>query len=293
MLRCFKPVLILCFCMPVAFAGNKLKKDSIPANINPVYRDSVLKHELDSAAYLKFKSKTNPFKLAAKTPVIQNIRIGGVSLYYFFALSFLLFLLLLIRLFFEDFFMSLAEGIISNKKFLIYLKSKKYDSFLAMLSVYALHLVCLAYLLFLISVVISAGNFKQFNLLILGKFTILLFLFFTLKFFIEFIFNAISDTADTFKTFFIQHIFIELAFYFLLILLFTFFIYYQYSNNQHLLIILTVISAGLLLFTAFRNFQLLLELKVVYKLHFFLYLCAFKVLPVLLLGKFILNYLAA
>ncbi|HNE51440.1 MAG TPA: DUF4271 domain-containing protein [Chitinophagales bacterium] len=279
--------------MPVVFAGNKVKRDSLPANINPVFRDSVLKHELDSAAYLKFKSKTNPFKLAAKTPVIQNIRIGGISLYYFIALLVLLFFLVLIRLFFEDFFMSLAEGIISNKKFLIYLKSKKYDSFLAMLSVYALHLVCLAYLLYLIAILYTTGNFKQFNLLILGKFTLLLFLFFTLKFIIEFIFNAISDSADTFKTFFIQHLFIELAFYFLLILLFTFFIYYQYNNNQYLLIILSVISVGLLLFTAFRSFQLLLELKVVYKLHFFLYLCAFKVLPVLLLGKFILNNLAA
>lgn len=279
--------------MPVVFAGNKVKKDSLPANVNPVFRDSVLKHELDSAAYLKFKSKTNPFKLAAKTPVIQNIRMGGVSLYYFYALLALLFLLLLIRLFFEDFFMSLAEGIISNKKFIVYLKSKKYDSFLAMLAVYALHLVCLAYLLFLITVLFSVGNSKQFNLLFLGKYTLLLFLFFTLKFVIEFIFNAISDSADTFKTFFIQHIFIELAFYFLLIVLFTFFIYYQYSNNQYLLIILLVISSGLLLFTAFRSFQLLLEMKVVYKLHFFLYLCAFKVLPVLLLGKFILNYLAA
>jgi len=286
-------VVILCFCMPVVFAGNKVKRDSLPANINPVFRDSVLKHELDSAAYLKFKSKTNPFKLAAKTPVIQNIRIGGISLYYFIALLVLLFFLVLIRLFFEDFFMSLAEGIISNKKFLIYLKSKKYDSFLAMLSVYALHLVCLAYLLYLIAILYTTGNFKQFNLLILGKFTLLLFLFFTLKFIIEFIFNAISDSADTFKTFFIQHLFIELAFYFLLILLFTFFIYYQYNNNQYLLIILSVISVGLLLFTAFRSFQLLLELKVVYKLHFFLYLCAFKVLPVLLLGKFILNNLAA
>ncbi len=286
-------MLFLCICIPVAFAGNKLKKDTLPANVNPVYRDSVLNHELDSAAYLKFKSKTNHYKIASKTPVIQKIRIGGVSLYYFFALLVLLFLLLLIRLFFEDFFMSLAEGIISNKKFLVYLKSKKYDSFLAMLSVYTLHLVCLAYLLFLITIQFSTGNFRQFNLLFLMKFTFLLFLFFTLKFIIEFIFNAISDSADTFKTFFIQHIFIELAFYFLLILLFTFFIYYNNTNTEHILVTLLVIAGGLFIFSSFRSFQLLLELKVVYKLHFFLYLCAFKVLPVLLLGKFILNYLVA
>lgn len=256
---------------------------------NPFFRDSVLKNKIDSGRWNKLASVTDIHKPSGKTVFVQKqkqVQKSTVLLYISLVIALLL---VVLRLIFDDFSFSLLEGMLSVKKFYIFYKSKKYDSLFAILSVYIFKISILSLVVYIGLRYIQQDDFTSFSFYYFFDIWVLLGLFFTVKNVIEFIFNWVIDTQETFKAFFLQNLFAEfIVSVFLLVL----FLIYIYNNHISYNFMLGLFFTGLGVYVVFnivRSYQLMDNVRIPYKLHFFLYICAFKILPVLLLAKYILN----
>jgi len=136
-------------------------------------------------------------------------------------------------------------------------------------------------------------DYTSFDVRFFMKILSALSLFFTVKNIIEFIFNWVIDTQQTFKAFFLQNLFAE--FVLCILLLFFLLIYiYNTSVSSGFAVFVLAFSFGLyIVFNTIRSYQLMLNVRIFYKLHFFLYICAFKIIPMLLLAKYILTNVVA
>ena len=118
---------------------------------------------------------------------------------------------------------------------------------------------------------------------------VLLGLFFTVKNIVEFIFNWIIDTQETFKAFFLQNLFAELLLSIILLVFLLIYIYNNHISRDFMLFLILFSFGGYAFFNIVRSYQLMGNIRIPYKLHFFLYICAFKIIPMLLLARYILN----
>lgn len=257
--------------------------------INPIFRDSVLKNNIDSArwnsmiTYLDIYKKSNPQMLIQKqkNPLRSNA-------FLFISFTILLFLLVL-RLIFEDLFYSILEGIYSIKKFFIFYKTKKYDSLFAILFIYSIKIIILSLILYIGVIDFRKDDFSDFSFARFLNITLMLGLFFTIKNMVEFIFNWIIDTQDTFKAFFLQNLFTELLLCVVVLILLMVYIYNSHISSDFMLFLMVACFGGYTVFNIVRSYQLMGNIRIPYKLHFFLYICAFKIIPVLLLARYVLN----
>ena len=112
---------------------------------------------------------------------------------------------------------------------------------------------------------------------------------FTIKNIIEFIFNSVINTQETFKAFFLQNLFAEFLWSIILLFLFLICIYNNSISPKLLLFLILFSFSAYTVFNIIRSYQLMSNIRIPYKLHFFLYICAFKIIPLFLLAKYILN----
>ena len=84
-------------------------------------------------------------------------------------------------------------------------------------------------------------------------------------------------------------LFAELVVSVFLLVLFLIYIYNTHISYDFMLGLLLSGLGVYVVFNIVRSYQLMGNVRIPYKLHFFLYICAFKILPVLLLVKYILN----
>ncbi|MDB5227483.1 MAG: hypothetical protein JWN78_1676 [Bacteroidota bacterium] len=256
---------------------------------NPYFRDSVLKNKVDSAAWNQVIQKVDPNKAYGKTQLIQQQKKPAKSKVFFFISAAIVVLLLVLRLLFDDFSFSLLEGIISVKKFFIFYKSKKYDSFLAVIFIYALKIAILSLITYIVLQHLLKSDFTAFNFRFFADILFLLALFFTLKNILEFIFNRVINTDETFKAFFLQNLFAEFLLSIFLLFLLLIYLYNDHISYHFMAFIFSLGFAGYIIFNVIRSYQLMSNVRIPYKLHFFLYICAFKIIPILLLAKYILG----
>lgn len=259
----------------------------IDSTKSPYYIDSILKHKIDTS---KFKSIVSKFDIHKKTKsnvFIQQQKTKQKSIFYLVSFVVLILLCLLIRLVFDDFWTSMAEGFISFKKFTIYYQSKKYDSFIAVFCLYVLNIFILSLVLHCCSQLFITNSFINFNIQKLIQIFLLLFLFFTVINIIEYLFNSITNTTSIFLMHFLFQLFS--LFFILSSVLISIIIYvYNFKFDFVFLRITAIILLSLfLVFNIIRSYQLFITTKIPYKLHFFLYICAFKIVPFLILSKYI------
>lgn len=276
----------------LAISASSLFSKEDTSSVNPIFRDSVLKNKLDSAKWNSFISKTDIHKTTNKY-IIQKQKHAQKSTAFLYISSAIILLLLIIRLLFDDFSFSLLEGIFSFKKFLIYYQSKKYDSLIAIIFVYILSLVVLSLVTYIAIEYFLHDDFTDFNATFFIKIWTALSIFFTVKNIIEFIFNWVIDTQTTFRAFFLQNLFAELVLSFLLMFLLLIYIYNNNISSFFALFLLISSFSLYVVFNIIRSYQLMGNVRIPYKLHFFLYICAFKIIPILLLAKYILNNVVA
>lgn len=257
--------------------------------INPVFRDSVLNNKLDTAKWNSVVTRLDRFKQATEKHRIQELRPQTVSLIFLYVATFIVICLISLRVIFDDFSNALLEGLMSRKQFFVFYKSKKYDSLLAVLFVYIFNLILLSFIVFLVWTVFNEKSFVKFNYTVFFNICMLLIVFFTVKYIIEYIFNFITDTLDTFKAFLLQSFFTEFMLSITLLVLSLIFIYNQHFGFKTAAGFVTAIVALYLVFNIVRSYQLTSVFRLPYKFHFFLYICAFKLIPILLLVKFFFN----
>lgn len=259
------------------------------SNTNPYFLDSILKNNVDTVKWMKVIKATDIHKAAGKNIIVQTQKHPVKSLVFLYVTTVFLLLLVFIRVMFDDFFYSVLEGLTSKKKFYIFYKSKKYDSVLAILLIYI-------YIISILSLVVYIGinyfqkdDFINFHLKIFFNIWILLSTFFIVKNTIEYLFNRVIGTLDIFNASFLSNLFAE---FLLSIFLLIVFIVYIYNSNvlySFMLTILVLSVSVYLVFNIIRSYQLISNMRINHKLHFFLYICAFKIIPFLILVKYILN----
>jgi len=289
-LQKFCKISLMCWILLLAFSGFS-KQDT--SNLNPIFRDSVLTQKVDSSKWSSIIHKMDIHKSSNKKMMIQKqkkLLSNNIFLYVF---SVIVFLLLLMRLLFDDFSVSLIEGTFSFKQFYLFFQSKKYDSFIAIIFIYILNIFSISFITYIGLAYFLKHNFIDFDLLFLMKVLVLITLFFVIKNIIEFIFNWVINTLHIFKAFFLQNLFAELVGSIVLLILLLVFIYNQHINTVFFTTTIIFFAVVYVVFNTIRSYQLIGNVRIPYKLHFFLYICAFKILPVLLLVKYILNNVVA
>ena len=279
--KLFLSILLLCSAHIFSSTTNTL--------YNPYFRDSVLKNKIDSAGWKQVVQKVDPNRTHGNTQLIQQQKKPAKSKVFFFIAAAIVILLLVLRLLFDDFSFSLLEGILSVKKFFIFYKSKKYDSFIAIIFIYALKIAILSLIAYIVLQHLLKSDFTAFNFRFFLDILVLLSLFFTLKNILEFIFNRVINTDETFKAFFLQNLFAEFLLSIFLLILLLIYLYNDHISYHFMAFVFSLGFAGYIVFNIIRSYQLMSNVRIPYKLHFFLYICAFKIIPILLLTKYILS----
>lgn len=278
-------ILLMLFCTQTTHASK------IPDStaVNPLFVDSVLKNKIDSTHWIKIKQAANIYKTPQQIATIQAQKYPERTALFMYIAIVLFTLLAIVRVVFHDFFKAALEGLFSMKQFLIFYKTKKYDSLFAILSAYIFKLTLLSLVVYIGINYFKKDDFTNFHLKYFLDICLLLGVFFSVKNFIEYVFNLLIGVQETYVAFFLQNLFSE---FILSIFLFIVFLIYIYNthvsyNLMHTIIVFSLIAY--IVFNTIRSYQLINSIRINYKLHFFMYICAFKVLPFLILVKFILN----
>jgi hypothetical protein len=279
------------FVFVMIFSFSSFAKEDT-SSVNPIFRDSVLKNKVDSA---KWSAILNKVDIHKKTNhyIIQKQKHTSRSLVFLYISTAIFLLLLIMRLLFDDFSFSMLEGIVSFKKFLIFYQSKKYDSLIAIIFVYLLSLVILSLVTYIGIQQFSNDDFTTFNATFFIQILTSLSIFFTLKNIIEYVFNSVVSTQKAFSAFFLQNLFSELILSVVLVFLLIIYIYNTNLSPNFAVVLLVCSIALYLVFNTIRSYQLMRNIQISYKQYFFLYICAFKIIPMLLLVKYILNNVTA
>jgi len=259
---------------------------------NPIFRDSILRNKIDSVGIKLLNNHINKEKKST-TLLIQKQKKAPPSIIFCIVGFSLLLFLLILRLIFEDFTLSMFEGLWSIKRFFIFYKSKKYSSFIAILSIYLLNIIILSLIAYVAIQYYQKNSFRSFEFIVFLKLLGILALFFIFKDILEFIFNWVINMQSAYRAFFLQLLFSEIiiASLFLVLLMVT--VYNQQVSERFLVSLFVISFLSYLVFNTIRSFQLMSNIRIDYKLHFFLYICAFKVLPLLILAKFVINNVIA
>ena len=261
------------------------------SNKNPYFIDSVLKNKLDTAKFHEIEANLLLKKPAATQTIIQQEKQNAESNWYLTVAVILIVLTLLLRLLFDDFTDSMVEGVVSFKKFMIFYQSKKYDSLLAVLLLFVLNIAVLSLVIHIFIQVVLNNDFSEFYLNRYIKITVAFLIYFFIISTIEYLFNGFTNTLSVFVAHFLWFLFS--SFFGIIICLFVLLIHIYNSNISLnvLEIIAWIFFAFFVVFNIIRSYQLFSTIRIPYKLHFFMYICAFKMLPLLILGKYILENL--
>lgn len=263
--------------------------NSDTSSVSPIFTDSILKNKIDTAKWNHLVQTTDIHRPANHQIIIQQQKQPDSSLIFLYITEGILVLIVFFKVIFDDFFIALLNGILSFKKFIIYYKSKKYDSFFALLLIYLLKIVILSIITYIGLEYFKADGFSVFHATNYLKILLTLSLFFMIKNIIEYVFNWVIGTQETYQAYFLQSLFAEFLLSLVLLIIFLIYIYNAQVSYQLMMVLLVISVLTYLLFNIIRSYQLIGSSKIIYKLHFFLYICAFKVLPFLVLVKYMLN----
>lgn len=255
---------------------------------NPKYLDSILRTQVDTAKWMVLQQNINIHKTGATT-LIQSIRKNQNNTNYILFGCFFLLLLLIIRLIFEDFMYAIVDGLYSVKKFYTYYKTKKYDSLMAILLIMVLKVLNISFIIYTIVQYIETGGFLDFNIYLLLKILLIIALFYAIKSIIELVFNEAIGMRESYNAFYLFTFFTEFITSILFLLLLIVFIYNNSINIQNVYLVLLCGTIIYVVFNIIRSYQLMDNFRIASKLQFFMYICTFKILPFLILVRYIFN----
>ena len=160
---------------------------------------------------------------------------------------------------------------------------------MAVFLIYLFKITILALVVYIGINYFQKDDFTTFHLKIFFNIWALLSIFFIAKNSIEYIFNWVIGTLDAFNASFLSSLFAEFILAVLLLIVFMLYIYNTQISYSFMLTILMLSVSVYVVFNIIRSYQLISNMRINYNLHFFLYICAFKIIPFLILTKYILN----
>lgn len=258
---------------------------------NPLYVDSLLLHKVDTSSWNQLTASQDIHRPPSANLLIQQTKLANRSPMILLFVAGLFLIMLILKLIFADFAQAMLEGVLQLKKFMVHFKSNKYDTLLAVLFVYVLKILLLSFIIYMLIQQYRHDDFTSFNLSLYLFIASRLLLFFIIKNILEYIFNSVISTEEVFRSFFLQTMFAE---FFVNTAIVVLLLIYIYNTEISFMFFRGVIVSALMLFVVFniiRSYQLMYNIRLNYWLHFFLYICAFKIIPILLLSRYILNHL--
>lgn len=281
----------LLFSVMMLFVSTFASANDTISNNNPYFIDSILKTKLDTVKFHQIEAILITKKTAATQIEIQQIKQQPQNSWYLFVAIILIILTLLFRLLFDDFTDSMLEGLISFKKFMVFYQSKKYDSLLAVLLLFILNIAVISLVIHIFVQIILNDQFREFYISRYFKIAITLLVYFFVTSTIEYLLNGFTNTLSVFLAHFLWYLFSSFFGIIICLLLLMVHIYNTSISLGFFEIVGWLFFALFVVFNIIRSYQLFSTIRIPYKLHFFMYICAFKILPVLILGKYIFENL--
>ncbi|MFM2283933.1 MAG: hypothetical protein RL222_1437, partial [Bacteroidota bacterium] len=256
MWRYFSLLLLMCAAFTVFSAsGNS-------SYVNPHFQDSILKYEGDSAKWKALTKQLDIHRESSNSKVLQPVKPATVNISYLLVAAGLFSVVLFLRLILDDFFYAVWEGMVSIKKYEIYLRSKKYDSYFAVFAMYLSYSLMLALLLYVGLDYFTDNDFTDFDEALFLRIAIGVVVFYSVRYLVEFIFNLVIGTQRVFKAYFLYSLFSEFALSLIGIVVVIIFIYNDAFSFSYLIY---SVAVGIVLFVVFnivRSYQLLSSVRI-------------------------------
>jgi hypothetical protein len=285
MWRTFSRLLAACFFL---FFGWHVHADNNQV-YNPAWADSVLVNRSDSAVIAGLKKQLRIGD--DKTPAfsLQPLKQPAAPAFYAIFFGVILLLAMFLRLLFDDFSESMLNGVLSSKAYYFFLRTNKYDSPVPLAYIFVARSLVFSVLAFLALKKMDPSGIGGFKSDILMRVMITVMLFSIIRLFLELLINWVVGTSALYKAFTLQLLFIDFAWGLLLLAACLVCIYNPgFSMHAPLAWFMSIIGLHMV-FNTFRSYQLMTNVRIKYRLHFFLYLCCLKILPVLILAKYLLS----
>ena len=222
---------------------------------------------------------------------LQPLKYPTASVFYLLFIIGLLLVALLLRVLFDDFSESMLRGVFSSKDYYLLLRTNKYDSPVPLVYLFLAKNLVFAVLAYLAVEKIKPDGPAWFQPALLLKVMLLIVLFSFTRSLIELVFNWTIGTVTIFKAFMLQQLFVDFIWGLGLLCICLVGLYNPGFHMQQPLAWFAVILGIYLVFNTFRSYQLMSNIRINYRLHFFIYICSFKILPVLVLAKYLLSSL--
>jgi hypothetical protein len=220
---------------------------------------------------------------------LQPLKEPAAPAFYVLFLAGLLLIALLLRVLFDDFSESMLKGVLSSKAYYVFLRTNKYDSPVPLAYLFVAKNLVFSVLIYLALEKIHPSGTVGFEPVLLLKVMVLVLLFSLVRSLAELLFNFTIGTMAIYKAFTLQQLFIDFAWGLLLLAACLVCIYNPAFHMHSPGAWFAVIVGVYLVFNSLRSYQLMSNIRINYRLHFFLYICSFKILPVLLLAKYLLS----
>lgn len=291
-LKGFLSLLLFLFALSTAVAAGEdyYTTDSSFA-IQPYYVDSLLKAAPNSY-YLDSTTKNFSAERILPTPDwdIQHLKKPQhVNAIYWGTLIILL-LLGLIKLGYQNFFYSSLSSIANSKVFQLYFRTKKLAGFIPLFFFFLIKILTLSLLSMKLaslftgnSIFVSARFFAFSSGLICG--------FYMLRYFMEYVVNLILGTSQIFRQYLVEYTLITTWLWLLIVpVILVFSGAFSDVNKQTVPLFFMIILFAGSGYAHLRSMAITGTKNIAFFLHFFIYFCTFKILPYLVIAKWLSNH---
>lgn len=279
--------LLICIGSNFSIAQDYYTPDSAVA-INPTYVDSLYKTAPESQVLDSAATGLSVFRLpdSIKWDVQQLNRSTHIHAVYFATLLILL-LFVIIKLGYQEFFFSSLSSLPNGKVFQLYFRSKKFSSVIPLFIFFLIRVVILSIVAVQI-VYILTGNDHYTKIQFLFMWTGIISGFYFLRYIIEYVVTEVIGVGSVFKQYLTEYTIIT-GWVWLPILILSIL---AGSNSFEYTPRLFFILLGLILvlgstFAHIRSIEISTLRNISFLIHFFIYFCTFKILPYLILVKWL------
>lgn len=250
---------------------------------NPIWVDSILSHKKDSVQFAKLLSKVEITTEKTTINLPQPIRNSSVQYTYLAIVAVIFFLLGILFFFFDDFIQTIIQSLYNTKKYNIYYTAHRLDNIFLNLVFLIIKMSIIAY-----STLMLLQHMQNHKLEFSINNTIhifaLVFIFLSVKYLIENIIVWLAAQQKLYRFLNIYKLYYDL--YLGLIFIFVS-IVILYNRANILYTYFLIFSALYVIILLYKIIQLQQFVKIHHKIYFILYICTFKILPLLLLTKYL------
>jgi hypothetical protein len=252
---------------------------------NPFWVDSILAHQVDSAAMTNLLNKTAITKSQSTISLPQTLRNKSTQLSYFYIIVAFLTFFSILFFFFDDIVNSIKSSLYDTKKYNVLYTAHKFDNIFVNILLFILKGILFSYVVLIFMQYSQKNNaFVNLNFTLLFQILLIVSLFLISKIILEKIIIWVTNQQKIFNFVSIYKLYYDVVFGFVIAFLSIIVIYNNINIINNLYLIGIILYILLLLY---KLIQLQQFVKIQYKFYFILYICTLKIMPLILLAKYL------